>query len=97
PELEVKEFFGVTGFFPPGDNQSVIDVTYPHRADLAETLDHPVWVEDRSQGLRYRVPSVEAALANKYGAMLALNRNLQKRGMDTVDFGWMVTHSLDEG
>jgi hypothetical protein len=96
PELEVREFYGVTGFFPPGDNQSVIDVTYPHRADISETLANPVWVDDRTLGLRYRIPSLEAALANKYGAMLTLTRNLQKRGMDVVDFGWMVTHSLDE-
>lgn len=97
PELEVKEFFGVTGFFPAGDDQSVIDVTYPHRADLAETLAHPVWVEDRAQGLRYRVPSLEAALANKYGAMLTLSRQSRKRRQDILDFEWMVSHTLDEG
>ena len=75
----------------------MIDVTYPHRADLAETLAHPVWVEDRSQGLRYRVPSLEAALANKYGAMLTPARDLDKRMQDAVDFTRMVQHSCDEG
>jgi hypothetical protein len=97
PDLEVRDFAGVTAFFVPGEKQSVIDVTYPHRADIAETLAHPVWVEDKSQGLRYRIPSLEAALANKYGAMLTPNRDRQKRMLDAIDFGWMVTHSMDEG
>jgi hypothetical protein len=95
PHLEVRVFAGVFGFFEPGDKESVIDVTYPHRPDLAETLAHPVWVEDR--GLRYRIPSLEAALANKYGAMLTPTRDLEKRGQDVVDFRFMVRHSLDEG
>jgi hypothetical protein len=95
PHLEVRVFFGVTGFFLPGATESVIDVTYPHRADIEETLAHPVWVEE--QGLKYRIPSLEAALSNKYGAMLSPNRDLGKRLQDAVDFNWMVTHSLDEG
>src|SRR5262249_60521829 len=74
---------------------SVIDVTYPHRRDLAETLAHPVWVEDR--GLRYRIPALEAALANKYGAMLTPTRNVAKRMIDVGDFMNMVLHSLDQG
>jgi hypothetical protein len=95
PQLEVREFAGVWAFLVPGEKDSVIDITYPHRADLAETLAHPVWVEDR--GLRYRIPALEAALANKYGAMLTRTRNLEKRGQDVVDFRLMVKHSLDEG
>jgi hypothetical protein len=96
PELEVKNFHGVTAFFLPGERESVIDVTYPHREDIRETLAKPVWTQNK-EGIRYRIPSLEAALANKYGAMIALNRHPQKRGMDAIDFGWMVTHSLDEG
>jgi hypothetical protein len=95
PELEVREFAGVWAFFVPGEKDSVIDVTYPHRADLAETLAHPVWVEDR--GLRYRIPALESALANKYGAMRTATRSLEQRGLDMVDFWHMVQHSLDEG
>src|SRR5208283_3926283 len=82
PELEVREFAGVTGFFPPGQRASVIDVTYPHRADIAETLATAIWTEDKKQGLRYRIPSLEAALANKYGAMLTPTRDPKKRGQD---------------
>lgn len=95
PHLEVRVFIGVSGFFEPGEKESVIDVTYPHRPDLAETLANPVWVEDR--GLRYRIPALEAALANKYGAMLTPTRNLGKRMIDVGDFINMVLHSLDEG
>ena len=97
PQLETRNFAGVMGFFIPGETQSVIDVTYPHRLDNQETLATAIWVEGRVPGLRYRIPGLEAALANKYGAMLTLSRNAQKRAQDAVDFGWMVQHSLDEG
>jgi hypothetical protein len=95
PELEVHVVYGVTAFFVPGDRNSVIDVTYPHRPDLAETLAHPVWVEDR--GLKYRIPSLEAALANKYGAMLTPSRSVGKRMIDAGDFAKMVEYSVEEG
>jgi hypothetical protein len=97
PGLEVKDFHGVTAFFIPGERESVIDVTYPHRADIEETLANPVWTENQAQGIRYRVPSLEAALANKYGAMLTLSRDAEKRALDVADFGWMVKHSFDPG
>jgi hypothetical protein len=92
PQLEAREFFGVYGFFQPGDKQSLIDVTYPHREDLQETLEHPVWVT--RSGLRFRVPALECALANKYGAMLTPSRNIDKRVTDIADFIRMVSHSL---
>jgi hypothetical protein len=96
PQLETRDFTGVTAFFVPGEQESVIDITYPHRADNEETLKHPVWVK-RADGLKYRIPSLEAALANKYGAMLTLTRHPKKRAQDALDFAWMVEHSLDEG
>jgi hypothetical protein len=97
PQLETREFAGVTGFFIPGERDSVIDVTYPHRPDIEETLAQPVWTENREQGLRYRIPALEAALANKYGAMLTPTRNPGKRAIDAGDFTFMVQHSLDPG
>jgi hypothetical protein len=97
PDLGMRELAGVAAFFMPGETQSVIDVTYPHRPDLQETLANPVWVEDRASGLRYRIPSLEAALANKYGAMATPTRDPQKRMLDAADFGWMVKHSMDQG
>jgi hypothetical protein len=97
PQLEVRTFTGLTAFFVPGETQSVIDVVWPHRADIAETLADPVWAENREQGLRYRIPSLEAALANKYGAMITLSRDLGKRQLDAADFAAMVLHSTDLG
>ena len=93
----MRNFTAVTAFFVPGEKTSVIDVTYPHRADLEETLTNPTWIENKEQGLRYRIPSLEEALANKYGAMLTLTRDLDKRMQDAVDFTRMVQHSSDEG
>jgi hypothetical protein len=95
PQLEEHRFAGLTAFFPPGEKESVIDVIYPQRPDNAEALRTGVWVEERN--LKYRIPSLEAALANKYGAMLTPTRDAGKRGMDAVDFYNMVKHSLDEG
>ena len=95
PQLEVRQFAGVTGFFAPGETMSLIDVTYPHRADIQETLKTAVLVTEGD--LTYRVPALEAALANKYGAMLSPNRDLGKRLQDAADFSFMVMHSFDEG
>ena len=47
--------------------------------------------------LRYRVPYLEAALANKYGAMLTPSRPYRKRRPDALDFEYMVAHSMEEG
>ena len=97
PQLEAREFSGMVAFFIPGERESVIDVTTPRRADNEETLAHPVWTEDAAAGIRYRIPSLETALANKYGAMLSPVRSPGKRANDVGDFTFMVEHSLDEG
>jgi hypothetical protein len=97
PQLEVHAHIGATGFYMPGEEQSVLDVTYPHRADIQETLENPIWVDNKEIGIRYRIPSLEAALANKYGAMVTVSRDIGKRGLDAVDFMWMVRHSMDQG
>jgi hypothetical protein len=95
PELEVRTFTGLTAFFVQGEKESVIDVVCPYRADQEETLANPVWTENKEHGLRYRVPALEAALANKYGAMLTLTREVDRRMQDIVDFSQMVKHSCD--
>lgn len=95
PHLDVRKQGGRTAFYVPGETQSVIDVVYPFRADQEVTLETGIWVEEKSR--RCRVPTLEAALANKYGAMLSFGRNPGKRGQDGVDFYFMVQHSLKEG
>jgi len=97
PRLEVRNFSGVRAFFVPGETTSVIDVTYPHRADLEETLANRVWVEHEALKLKYRIPSLKAALANKYGTMLTPTRDSRKRRQDILDFEYMVAHSLGQG
>jgi hypothetical protein len=97
PQLEVRVFTGLTAFFIPGETSSVIDVACPYRSDQEETLANPAWTENKKDGLRYRVPALEAALANKYGAMLTLTRDAEARIQDTVDFARMVKHSSDPG
>jgi hypothetical protein len=97
PKLELHEVAGISGFFIPGEKHSVIDVVYPHRGDIAETLATAVWTENKETGVRYRIPSLECALANKYGAMVTPNRDLAKRQIDSADFTLMVKHSMDEG
>ena len=95
PNLEVRQFAGVTSFFAPGETASLIDVTYTHRADIQETLATAVWVMEG--GHKYRVPALEAALANKYGAMLTPMRDPGKRAQDGVDFYFMVKKATEEG
>jgi hypothetical protein len=97
PQLQERSFPGLIAFFIPGEKESVVDVIYPHRADLAEALENPVWTENKEEGLRYRIPALEAALSSKYGAMLNPTRQLDQRLQDTVDFTRMVQHSQDEG
>jgi hypothetical protein len=94
PHLEVKILPGVTALLVPGETRSAIDISYPYRADILETLASTVWAED--QGLRYRIPGLEAAVANKYGAMLTLGRDPGKRLQDAADFTNMVRHSTEK-
>jgi hypothetical protein len=97
PQLEARRFPGITALFLAGETDSVIDIVYPHRADIEETLEKAIWAEDNKRGLRYRIPNLEEALANKYGAMLTPSRALDKRLIDAADFTRMVQHSTDPG
>lgn len=94
-DLEMRNLVGVYAFFVPGERESVIDVTYPHRDDIAQTLATAITCD--VDGVMVRVPKLEAALANKYGASISLNREAGKRAQDMVDFYTMVKHSMDDG
>ncbi len=95
PQLEARRFAALTAFYVPGETRSVIDVIYPQRPDNEATLKTAVSV--RMGPETCRIPALEAALANKYGAMLSLRRDPVKRAQDAVDFYTMVKHSLDRG
>jgi hypothetical protein len=95
PDLEMRLGAGLAEFFVPGERLSVIDVMQPYRRDLAATLARPMKVEDDRSS--FRIPVLETAMANKYGASLTADRDAGERALDMVDFCWMVKHSLDEG
>ena len=95
PELEVRVLEGISAFFAPGEKQSLIDVAYPMRGDLEATLDTAVWIVE--DGLKFRVPSLEAALANKFGAAISPSRPAGKRGTGLIDFYNTVLHSQEDG
>ena len=97
PQLVVKNFTGLTAFFLPGETESVIDVIFPHQSDLVETLANATWIENKEFRLVYRIPSLEEAMANKYGAMLNLSRGFNRRVLDSVDFAEMVLHAGTKG
>jgi hypothetical protein len=96
PQLEVRKQGGRTAFYVLGEKFSVLDVVWPFRADQEVTLATGIWAKVGAQK-KCRVPTLEAALANKYGAMLSTGRSPIKRGQDGIDFAAMVQHSLDEG
>lgn len=77
PSLIVREAPGLTALFNEGEKYSAIDLIYPHSAELQETLETGIWMHEK--GIDYRIPTLEAALANKYGAMLNLARDKLKR------------------
>jgi hypothetical protein len=95
PQLEPRTRGGLTRFYATGEEEPLIDVVYPFRADQEETLATAIWIEEK--GLRYRIPRLEAALANKYGAALTTVRSPSKRTRDMADFFDMVRHSMDKG
>jgi hypothetical protein len=92
PKLEVREFGNLTAFFVPGETQSVIDLSLPHRESDAVMIETAILIE--KDNLKYRVPILEAALASKYGAMLNPLRDYLKKTQDAVDFSFMVKHSM---
>lgn len=96
PQLEVVKLPHGTAFLLPGDDQAIIDVLFPWRKDHEETLKSATTAVSET-GRRYRIPTREAALASKYGAMTNLSRDITKRALDAVDFSWMVKQTLQPG
>ncbi len=66
----------------------VIDLMKPIPSLYAETFKHTHSVE--AQGQRYRVPSLEMALAMKFAAMISPNRQDADKHLDAHDFIYMV-------
>jgi hypothetical protein len=78
----------VVRFSDPESGKVVIDVMKCVQPLHREGLRHTQAVE--TKGLRYKVPSLEMALALKFGPMVSPNRVLGKKRQDAADFTLMV-------
>jgi hypothetical protein len=95
PQLEVRPHACGTAFFVPGESLPVIHITCAHRADMEDTLQAALWVREESQ--RYRVPTLEAALAGRFGGIRAQGRDICDQMQDAAHFYFMVRHSTTRG
>jgi predicted nucleotidyltransferase len=87
PDLDPQELEVVTRLKKRGSDDILIDVMKPtalYRAAFKHT--HSV-TKDK---LTFRVPSLEMALAMKFGPMVSLNRDEAKKHQDIHDFIMMV-------
>ncbi len=93
PDLMVRELSQVVRFMddkdpdPEGNPKPVIDLMLPWGKHQESILKEFV-VVDQETG--HRIPTLEAALASKYGAMVSSHRDWRKKQQDAVDFRNMV-------
>jgi hypothetical protein len=89
PNLVVRELSQVTRFMDPADRDSeghpkpVVDIMHPWSPFQELILKEYVVVDEQTQ---HRLPTLEAALVSKYGAMLSPFRDRDKKEQDAVDF-----------
>ncbi len=96
PTLERESLPAVVRFMDPSDRyrdgrpKPVIEVMLPANR-FQETILSKYVVADDKTGYRY--PTLEAALASKYAAIVSPNRELSKKEQDAVDFRQIVRHN----
>lgn len=90
PRLTEEDLPGVTRFTDPTIGKGVVDLMKP-----VEALNKHVLKSAVPAGKTHRVPTLEMALACKYAAMTAADRDALKRGQDAVDFGFVARHNQD--
>lgn len=99
PTLEVRASEVVVRFMDPGEldadgrSKPVIDVMLPWSHLHAEVLKSQVVVDEATDD---RVPTLEAALAAKYAAMVSPNRQPAKKAFDAGDFRNLVLSNADQ-
>lgn len=93
PHLVVEDHEVVVRFRDPERNKVVIDLMKPVQTLYRETFKHVHEVS--AKGERYRIPSLEMALAMKFGAMLSPNRADEDKFQDAHDFIRMVKTNKD--
>jgi hypothetical protein len=91
PELKTIDLPVVTRFLDPLDEQVVIDLMKPEEDLYAETLRSSLAV-----GKSHRIPSLEAALACKYAALVSENRIARKKALDEADFISMAVRNDEQ-
>jgi hypothetical protein len=88
PRLVISDNPVVTRFTDPTTDTVVIDVMKPNQPLFEVLWKHTQWIENRQR--KYRIPTLEFALAMKFAAMVSPNRRPIKKRQDGVDFGNMV-------
>ncbi|MCI0334633.1 MAG: hypothetical protein L0228_15560 [Planctomycetes bacterium] len=98
PELIVRELSQVTRFMDPADLDAeghpkpVLDVMHPWSPFQELILKEYVHVDEQTQ---HRLPTLEAALASKYAAMISPHRDREKREYDVADFRRLARANRD--
>lgn len=98
PELVIRELSQVTRFMDPldldpqGQPKPVIDLMHPWSPFQELILKEYVVVDEETQ---HRLPTLEAALASKYAAMISPHRDRDKKEYDAGDFRRLVRANRD--
>ena len=88
PHLEPDDNPVVTRLRDPETGDVAIDVMKPNQELYREAFKHTVSI--RTEDQKYRIPSLEMALAMKFAAMISLTRKDTDKGQDAVDFRRIV-------
>jgi hypothetical protein len=88
PHLQADDQEVVVRFSDPATGKVVVDVMKSVQPLHREGLRHTQTV--RAEGLTYKVPTLEMALALKLGPMVSLNRADGKKRQDAADFTLIV-------
>lgn len=84
---QVVRFMDDTDLDPEGKPKPVIDLMLPW-GQFQRTILKDHVIRDKETGSRY--PTIEAALASKYAALVSPFRSTDKKGQDSVDFSRIV-------
>jgi hypothetical protein len=98
PALIVRELSQVTRFLDPldldsdGQPKPVVDLMHPWSPFQELILKEYVIVDNETQ---HRIPTLEAALASKYAAIISPYRDREKKEYDAGDFRGLVRANRD--
>ena len=92
-DLEAVDLEVVTRLKRKGTEDVLIDVMKPIQQPHQQVFKHTVTVEEKGQ--RYRIPSLEMALAMKFAPMVSLSRADEDKHQDAHDFILLVKNNPD--